>query len=589
METSFWEYPKIQEWLKHSGKDKEEFSKIFKEIHGNFNENLIKKTLKVLDKTLLKLYDGIHLETPFEFDLKELSKKNHVVLVPNHQSHADYIALTYMFYKTFKTPIYVAGGINLNIFLFGRFFRNTGAFFIRRRFKDDDRYKIGFEAYIYALLKTDKIVEFFFEGGRSRTGKLLPPRFGLFQMLLESHSKLNDGKPLMFIPVSIAHEFVPEEKAHARELEGGKKVKENPTQVLKIFKLFNKKLGTIHIKFGDGIVVDAVEDQRTTTQELAFKCFKAVGTGMPVTPTSLLALIMLDAPSGVITWDEIEEKAFSIIAFCKRFNIPLTPSLSDSEQNSKYNLNKALNILVKNNKIKIIQSENLGDIYYSIRPEERVHLLYFKNMILHHFLVPALVSNAWYHLENENFKSVHAFRKFILLKRDELKFEFYLPSANDMFRFALEIIRYATGKNIEKLEEFFELNSEELEQIAIKVSPFSTGLSYITECYYLAASAIEHLSKKEFSTQQFIDIYKDIYEIELTHGRVIQYSESFLIPIIKNTISYFTHIKCLEEVEEDKFKVIEIEKALEAKKNYARDLNINVVMNFRMKQGIETP
>ncbi len=587
MESTFWEYPKIQEWLQNSSKDKDEFLKIFNEIHGKFNEGLVDKTLKVLDKTLLKLYDGVHLETPYGFDLKELSEKNHIVLVPNHQSHADYIALTYMFYKTFKTPVYVAGGINLNIFLFGSFFRNTGAFFIRRRFKDDDKYKIGFEAYIYALLKTNKIVEFFFEGGRSRTGKLLPPRFGLFHMLLEAHSKINDEKPLMFIPVSIAHEFVPEEKAHARELEGGKKVKEKPTQVLKIFKLFNKKLGTIHIKFGDGITVDGFNDKRSKAQELAFECFKAVGNGMPVTPTSLLALILLDAPSGVITWDEIEEKAFSIIAFCKRFNIPLTPSLAESDQTSKYNLNKALNILVKNNKIKIIQSENLGDVYFSIRPEERVHILYFKNMILHHFLVPALVSNAWYHLKHDNFKSVHAFRKFILLKRDELKFEFYLPSANEMFQFALEIIRYATGKNVEKLEECFDLNAEELDQIAKKVSPFSTGLSYIHECYYLAASTIEHLSKKEFNTQQFIDIYKELYNIELTHGRIVQYSESFLIPIIKNTISYFSHIQCLERLEEDLFKVVDIGKALEAKENFARDLSINVVMNFRIKQGIQ--
>ncbi|MCB9091673.1 MAG: 1-acyl-sn-glycerol-3-phosphate acyltransferase [Halobacteriovoraceae bacterium] len=584
IEEAFWTYPKVIECLEQRAEDKKHFQKVFEEIHGEFNEGLIDRSIKFIDKTFLKLYDGINLETPYGFDLDELSKDNHVILVPNHQSHADYVAITYIFYKTFRKPIYVAGGINLNIFLLGSYFRKTGAFFIRRSFGQDQIYKIAFESYIYSLLKNNNIVEFFFEGGRSRTGKLLSPRFGLFHMLLESHAFLEEKKPLLFIPVSIAHEYVPEEKAHARELGGEKKVKEKPTQILKIFKLFNKKLGTIHIRFGKGIPIQGYDDLRTETQELAFQCFRAVGNGMPITPTSLLSLILLDAPSGVITWDDIERKAFEIIGYAKRFSLPLTPSLAESDQTAKYSVNKALNILVKNKKIDVLQSDILGDIYYSIKKEERIHLLYFKNMILHHFIVPGLMSSAWYHLKNGNFKTVNHFRKYLLEKRNTLKFEFYLPSSAEMFNSAMEIASYATGKNIETIEDCLNLNEQEMDQIACKVSYFSTAFSYINECYYIAAVTLQHLTKKSFNQETFLDTFKDIFNIELNHGRIVQYAESYLIPMIKNTLKFFEHVQCLEVSEDCQYTVLDPEKIKKYQEEFAEDININVVMNLKLER-----
>ena len=116
----------------------------------------------------------------------------------------------------------MAGGDNLNITGVGGWFRKMGCFFIRRRFPDDAIYKLTLEAYLYHLLREGRVIEFFFEGGRSRTGKLLPPRFGLYRMLMNAHSELSkvSGKKLAFVPVSIAHEYVPESRSLDRELGG---------------------------------------------------------------------------------------------------------------------------------------------------------------------------------------------------------------------------------------------------------------------------------------------------------------------------------------------------------------------------------
>src|SRR3989344_5988667 len=147
-------YPKLVERLQNKPEDAQKIKKLFKEIHGEFSPTLVKSAAALLDATFLKLYDGVNLEVPPGMDFKKLKEDHHIILVPNHQSHADYVALTYSMFKKFGIPIRVAAGINLNVFPLGQFFGKAGAFFIRRSFTADQLYKITFEAYVFYLLKT---------------------------------------------------------------------------------------------------------------------------------------------------------------------------------------------------------------------------------------------------------------------------------------------------------------------------------------------------------------------------------------------------------------------------------------------------
>ena len=135
-------YEKVRIHLDEHPEDKKKIIKFIDEIKGNFNVKMIKSMQKFLDKTFIRLYDGFNLETPEGFDLAKTLKTHHVILCPNHQSHADYLAMSYILYKDFQLPIYIAAGINLNIFPIGPIFKKCGAFFIRRRF-DDERYKLA--------------------------------------------------------------------------------------------------------------------------------------------------------------------------------------------------------------------------------------------------------------------------------------------------------------------------------------------------------------------------------------------------------------------------------------------------------------
>lgn len=577
-------YPKIQERLKANPQDSLKIKKLFKEIHGEFSPRLVKTATTFIDATFLKLYDGVNIELPPDMDFFNLKEKNHIVLVPNHQSHADYVALTYSMFKKFNVPIRVAAGINLNVFPMGQFFGKAGAFFIRRSFTSDPLYKLTFEGYVYYLLKTGQVVEFFFEGGRTRTGKLLKPKYGLFQMLLEAHSFLRE-KPLMFVPVSLAHEHIPEEKAHARELGGGKKVPEKGTQLFKLFKLFNKRLGTIHIHFGDPIVMDGYKgDLKEATQNLAFENFKAVGRGMPITPSSLLALIMLDEPSGALTWKQIEERSIDVIDYSRNRNIPMTPSLSC--ENFRDSIRSALDMFIGNKKIEVLKREKLNQVYYVIKGERRVEVLFHKNMILHHFLVPAIINSTWFNVWNGSIKDGMQLTRFLTTKRKELKYEFYLPSVKDMILEALEVVSYALGRKVTSLEECMKLSSQELYQIATKVRRFSTALSYLYEAYYISSLAVKYLSNESFTVERFIQVAKELFQLEIEHGRVIKYPESFAVPIIQETLVYHQSKKVIESNEDKTFRVIDLAKLDDSIEKFIRDLNDQVAINLKFNKAL---
>lgn len=549
MEKLVLSYPKLDARIKAKSGEKSKAIKIIHEIAAQFSRPAIKSFEKMLDTVLPTIYDGIHLTMPDDLDFKQLVKDNNVVLVPNHQSHADYIALNYQIIKQFDFPVYIAGGINLNIFPIGTLFRKSGCFFIRRSFNSDVLYKLTLEAYLFYLLKIGVPIEFFFEGGRSRTGKLLPPRYGLFTMLIEAHSAIEpkERKPLYFLPVTIIHEYVPEQKSLVRELSGAKKKKESPKELLKLFKLFSYQLGNIHIKMGHPIKTrdfGLEEVPRDYVQQLAFDCFRKVGSRLMITPTALVSLILLDDPSGALNWTELILKAKKIVEFCKTFEIPITDSLNDDRLEET--LGRALNILVGNRKVSEIGKPTKGAVFYAIKTEARMELMYFKNSILHHFLIPWIINNAWIKLFTGKVNNTQELKQHFIEERRQLKFEFYLPTIKEMFFKAFRIISVSIGRDIKTLDECLTLSHKELYSIATNLGHFSRTCTFIIECYYLSALTINALNielKNGFKVDQFLKKSKDVFEVEKALGRVIKHPESYTLPVIKTSLKYFENQK----------------------------------------------
>lgn len=578
-------YPRLREKIKESEILKTKAIQILHEIRAKESPTTMSGMTAFVKFLASKLYNKINFEEN-GLDILALLETNNLIFVPNHQSYADFVALNYSFHLKYKRPLFVAGGINLNFFPLGDIFRKCGCFFIRRSFNSDVLYKITLEAYLYYLLLNGKPIEFFFEGGRSRTGKLLPPRYGLYQMLIEAHKAIPEEKrkPLLFVPVSIAHEYLPEQRSLARELRGGRKTQESTKQLYKIFRIFTYHMGSIHIRLSPPIEApEIIGDLRESTQKLAFNCFFQVAKNMLVTPSNLCTLILLDEPTGALKWEEIREKALKIIAYCKHYNIPLTENLQNDKM--EVELRRSLSMFVGNRRIEVVGDAEKGRCYYAIKDQFRLELLYFKNAVVHHFIIPWIIGQVWVKVFRGQISSVEDLKTYFLKSRDQLKHEFYLPTVKEFFRATLDHISTLSGRRVETLEQCLEISNERKVMFTIisGIGVFNRSLTYIAEGYYIAALTVKELSlvnNGEFDTNTFTTKAREIFELELDRAMVIKFQESFSLPLLKNGLKYFTGIEILS-AKGDRYSVISGEKLDQLIADYKDDIESAQMINIR--------
>ena len=192
-----------------------------------------------------RIYDGIIVDQRGLARVAEASRKGPVVFVPCHRSHVDYLALSHTLWRYSLVPPHIAAGINLSFFPMGYIFRRSGAFFMRRTFRGNPLYAAVFKHYIFELLKMGVNTEFFIEGTRTRTGKLLMPKYGMVKMIVEAWQS-GACEDVQFVPVSIDYERIIEASSYQRELAGAEKKKEDLGALL-------KTTGVLRSKFGDSI------------------------------------------------------------------------------------------------------------------------------------------------------------------------------------------------------------------------------------------------------------------------------------------------------------------------------------------------
>jgi hypothetical protein len=147
--------------------------------------------------------------------LKEVSEGNEVVYVPCHRSHMDYLLMSYIIYHQGYALPHIAAGINLNIPVVGRYLRKGGAFFIRRSFAGNALYTVVFMKYLAAIMARGHSIEYFIEGGRSRTGRLLQPKTGMLSMTVRSFLR-DPVRPVVFVPVYFGYERIVEANTTSR-------------------------------------------------------------------------------------------------------------------------------------------------------------------------------------------------------------------------------------------------------------------------------------------------------------------------------------------------------------------------------------
>jgi glycerol-3-phosphate O-acyltransferase len=217
------------------------------EIASDYSSATVRFFDRFLTWLWTQLYNGVEV-AHFE-RVRELASDYEIIYVPCHRSHMDYLLLSYVIYKRGLRVPYVAAGENLNIPVLGQILRNGGAFFMRRSFKGNPLYSAVFREYVHSMLMRNTPIEYFIEGGRSRSGRLLPPKKGMLAMTVQSHLR-QAGKPIVFIPTYIGYERIMEGGTYVGELKGKPKESESLLGLLKASRKIERIFGHVHVSFG---------------------------------------------------------------------------------------------------------------------------------------------------------------------------------------------------------------------------------------------------------------------------------------------------------------------------------------------------
>ena len=228
-------------------------TKFVREIAANYSYSAIVIAEILISWLWNRIYNGIKVNN---FDgLQHHALGHEVIYVPCHRSHLDYVLVSYLVHEHGFIPPHIAAGINLNLPFVGPLMRRCGAFFLRRSFRSQKLYAAVFHEYLSMIQTQGVSIEYFIEGTRSRTGRLLPPKAGMLAMSVRSY--LNAPvRPIMFQPVYIGYERLAEGDSYTTELSGKAKRSERFSDLGKIFGITRHNYGKAHVSLCEPIFLD---------------------------------------------------------------------------------------------------------------------------------------------------------------------------------------------------------------------------------------------------------------------------------------------------------------------------------------------
>lgn len=370
------------------------------EIAANYSYTTVRVMERLLAWLWNRLYDGVDVGGVER--LKAVAEGNEIIYVPCHRSHIDYLLLSYVVYRNGLVPPHIAAGVNLNLPVIGPILRTGGAFFMRRSFRDDPLYAAVFRAYFSLNIAKGVAIEYFIEGGRSRTGRLLPAKPGMLAMTLRAYLR-DPVRPVVFVPVYFGYERLFEGDSYISELAGRPKEKETLLGMLKSVRQLRREFGRVHVNFGEpfflGDVLDRhrpgwrdepMEDDEKpgwsgpVVESLADEILKRINAAAAVSPVNLLAAVLLATPRQSMVEQPLTKMLDLFAALLRKapYDAGVTITAMGGAEMIAYG--ERLGLIER-------RAHRLGDIL-SLAPKEALLATYFRNNVLHLLALPSLVA-----------------------------------------------------------------------------------------------------------------------------------------------------------------------------------------------------
>ena len=377
------------------GKARADAEKIFFEIAANMNATFLAALGFVAGWIFRRMFASIDV-TGLQ-KVVGFAKDHPIVLVPNHRSYFDFLIVSWLFYVNYLVPPHIYARDNMAFGPFGFLFRRAGAFFARARF-DDPLYKEVFRSYVEYLVREGFTQEFFIEGGRSRTGKMLSPRLGMLSWDVDAFLA-STRQDILFVPVAISYERIVEESSMVDELDGVEKRAESVAGLVRARKQLLRRFGSAHINFGDPISLAQelgdrrellaadengalLEEKRRFVESFGHRIVERINWSASATATSVAAVVLLGSPYRGLRRETLVQRMQEVVGLLAIQDVKLSRALAGDQGEFE----ESIAFLVRSDLIRINRDPG-GEIVY-FEEARRQALDIYRNSIAH-FLAAA--------------------------------------------------------------------------------------------------------------------------------------------------------------------------------------------------------
>ncbi|MGC0365474.1 glycerol-3-phosphate O-acyltransferase [Rhodococcus sp. 27YEA15] len=364
-------------------------------------------------------------------ELRELNKEHSLVFLPSHRSYLDPLVLRPALIANGLPLNHVMGGLNVSFWPMGSILKRSGTVFIRRSIGDDEVYKWSMHEYMRYLLTKRFNLEWYIEGGRGRTGKLRPPRYGLLTYLSKAF-QVSGASDVYLVPVALSYDQLYEVGAMAAEALGAEKTPEGLRWMVGYVRAQGKRSGVAHVTIGRPLsLADALSqetDQRLAVQKAAIEVCHRINEVTPVTVSSLAMLAFLGIEDRALTVRELTAILTPLFGYITARGLPIA---GDVELADPHVIDKALQTHVDSG---VLMRFDKGDeqVFYLGRDQHLVAAFY-RNNTIHFLVVRAIAELVLLAAVEERFTDpVTAGWEQAKRIRDLMKFEFFF-SDRDTF------------------------------------------------------------------------------------------------------------------------------------------------------------
>lgn len=508
------------------------------EIAGDQRNQLHHLLYYVLRWIFSKIFNGIDLrESDFEI-LKKENQKGSLIYVSCHKSHLDYLSIGYFSFINQMAIPYMAAGKNLSFWPVGPILRNAGAFFIRRSFKNlglfARLYTTVFDAYLKVLVKQSININFYIEGGRSRTGKLLPPRVGMLSFLVQAVEE-GDLPDMTFVPTFVGYDRVPEENSYLRELSGREKQKESFRSFLTSREVLKKKFGKIYIRFHRPLSYGSFSSQwrtmigndridpssnRKMLQDFAYHLMSGIVRSGVVTPTDLVAAGLLSTGKRSVPKAVLLESVRCLTSLLRQVGIECAASIDQLETL----VETSLGLFMVRGFVNVSPESGEAPCYV-VNESKRVHLDFYRNSLVNYLWSQSLVATLFL---SKGRPSTGGFSEWILERFSLLRQILSKEVISDPLVGDKELVENAVelfGERGLVDREFRPLDTASLEFLSGGV------IHSLLSVYYLALVESEHIDEGGVSQKEFAKMI-----VGAAHGHVADDKDVAVPPVTTVTV-----------------------------------------------------